>query len=104
MSHLSFARQISSLGKTKHKILLHFSAEELLLLLRAERVPGDEKCCVMVRGMGVVLDVLALLPHAEVVEGGGGVETHSGPFLFGVKRQQGCDRENYNNVLSSNLK
>lgn len=36
----------------------------------------------MVRGMAVILDVLALLPHTEVVESGGSVEADSGPFLF----------------------
>lgn len=45
-------------------------------------VPGDEERGVVVGRMAVVLDVLALLPDAEVVEGGGGVEAHRRPFLF----------------------
>lgn len=40
----------------------------------------------MVRGMAVILDVLALLPHTEVVESGGSIEADSGPFLFRGKR------------------
>lgn len=45
-------------------------------------VPGDEECSVMVRGMAVILDILALLPDAEVVESSGSIETHCGPFLL----------------------
>lgn len=48
----------------------------------ATGVPGDEERGVVVGGMAVVLDVLALLPHAEVVESGGGVEAHRRAFLF----------------------
>lgn len=51
-----------------------------------ECAPGDEKCCVVVRRMVVVLDILALLPDTEVVERGGSVEAHSGPLLFQLKR------------------
>lgn len=36
----------------------------------------------MVRGVAVVLDVLALLPDAEVVERRRSVEAHRRPFLF----------------------
>lgn len=36
----------------------------------------------MVRGMAVVLDVLALLPDAEVVERRRSVEAHRRSFLF----------------------
>lgn len=49
------------------------------------RVPGDEECCVMVRGMAVILDVLALLPDTEVVESCGSIEAHCGSFLFWIK-------------------
>lgn len=52
-------------------------------------IPGDEKCCVMVRRMAVILDILALLPNAEVVESRGSIEAHCGPFLLGVKHQWG---------------
>lgn len=45
-------------------------------------VPGDEEGGVMVRGVAVVLDVLLLLPGAEVVQSGGGVEAHGGAVLF----------------------
>lgn len=48
----------------------------------ATGVPGDEERGVVVGRMAVVLDVLALLPDAEVVESGGGVEAHRRPFLF----------------------
>lgn len=33
----------------------------------AKYIPGDEERGVVVRGMAVILDVLALLPDAEVV-------------------------------------
>lgn len=39
----------------------------------------------MVRGVVVILDVLALLPHTEVVQSRGSVEAHGGSFLFGTK-------------------
>lgn len=48
----------------------------------ATGVPGDEERGVVVRGMAVVLDVLALLPDAEVVERRRSVEAHRRPFLF----------------------
>lgn len=51
-------------------------------LAAATGVPGDEERGVVVGGVAVVLDVLALLPDAEVVERGGGVEAHRRPFLF----------------------
>lgn len=44
--------------------------------------PGDEERGVVVRGMAVVLDVLALLPDAEVVESRRSVEAHRRAFLF----------------------
>lgn len=47
-----------------------------------ECVPGDEECGVVVRGMAVILDVLALLPDTEVVESRGSIEAHCGPLLF----------------------
>lgn len=60
---------------------------------RGECAPGDEQCSVMVRGMAVVLHILALLPNAEVVEGRGSVEAHVGPFLLGEKHQWALDQE-----------
>ena len=39
----------------------------------------------MVRGMAVILDVLGLLPDAEVVESGGSIKANCRPFLFGMK-------------------
>lgn len=39
----------------------------------------------MVRGVAVILDVLALLPDTEVVKRRGSVEAHCGPLLLGVK-------------------
>lgn len=66
-----------------------------------ECVPGDEESSVMVGGVAVVLDVLALLPHTEVVESSGSAETHCGPFLRWVKHQRGCYQETY---VSSNVK
>lgn len=45
-------------------------------------LPGDEERGVVVGGMAVVLDVSALLPDAEVVESGGGVEAHRRALLF----------------------
>lgn len=47
----------------------------------------------MVRGMAVVLEVLALLPDTEVVERRGGIEAHSGSFLFLAKPHGGCDQK-----------
>lgn len=48
----------------------------------------------MVRGMAVVLDVLTLLPHTEVVESRGRVETHCGSFLPQREtKHQGCDHK-----------
>lgn len=70
-----------------------------------EYVPGDKECSVIVRGMAVILDVLTLLPDAEVVESSGSIETHCGPFLLWVKHQWKCDQEiglTYRNVESSN--
>lgn len=48
--------------------------------------PGDEEGRVVVRGMAVVLHILALLPDAEVVQSGGGVEAHSRSFLLRRRR------------------
>lgn len=45
-------------------------------------VPGNEESSVMVGRMAVILDILALLPDAEVVQSGGSIEAHSGSFLF----------------------
>lgn len=87
MSHLSFARQMSSL-KTQTKTFsdlirdLRNAALLFIATIGDGCIPGDEECCVMVRGMAVILDILALLPHTEVVESGGSVEADSGPFLF----------------------
>lgn len=69
-----------------------------------ERVPGDEECGVVVRGMAVILDVLALLPDTEVVEGRGSVEAHCGSFLFWMKHHWECDQETgyaYCKIVSS---
>lgn len=48
----------------------------------ASDVPGDEQRGVVVGGMAVVLDILALLPDAEVVQSGGSVEAHGRSFLL----------------------
>lgn len=48
---------------------------------KTTRAPGDEQRCVMVGGMTVILDVLCLLPHAEVVESRCGIEAHHWSFL-----------------------
>lgn len=58
----------------------------------ATGLPGDEERGVVVGGVAVVLDVLALLPDAEVVESGGGVEAHRRAFLFThiEKTTSGC--------------
>lgn len=48
----------------------------------ASDVPGDEQRGVVVGGMAVVLDILALLPDAEVVQSRGSVEAHGRSFLL----------------------
>lgn len=87
MSHLSFARQMSSLKVHKDTHLQNMNASKTAdlsgaLLVLATDVPGDEERRVVVRGMAVVLDILALLPDAEVVKSRGSVEAHSRPFLL----------------------
>ena len=95
VSHLSFARQMSSLKyKKTQRCQPFFSFLYFPLKVRMgdECAPGDEECRVVVKGMAVVLDVLALLPHAEVVESRGSVEAHCGPFLFWVKHHCECNQ------------
>lgn len=87
MSHLSFARQMSSLKAHKNTHLHNMNASKAVdlsgaLIVLATDVPGDEERGVVVRGMAVVLDVLALLPDAEVVKSRGSVEAHIRSFLF----------------------
>lgn len=87
MSHLSFARQMSSLKAHKNAHLRNMKTSKTAdlsgaLMVLATDVPGDEERGVVVRGMAVVLHILALLPDAEVVKSGGGVEAHSRAFLF----------------------
>lgn len=41
----------------------------------------------MVGGVAVILDILALLPGAEVVQSCGSIETHCRSFLFKVKQK-----------------
>lgn len=58
----------------------------------------------MVRGVAVILDVLALLPDTEVVESRGSIEAHCGPFLLWMKHNCGCEQKTgstYYNVVSS---
>lgn len=70
-----------------------YSAVTLLLFLSFnvrmgdECVPGDEESGVVMRGMAVILDILALLPRAKVVECCGSVKAHRGSFLFRVKNK-----------------
>lgn len=87
MSHLSFARQMSSLKAHKDTHLQNMNTSKTIVLVLATRIPGDEKRGVVVRGMAVVLDILALLPHAEVVKSCGSVEAHSRSFLFITSHQ-----------------
>lgn len=54
-----------------------------------EHVPCNKESCVMVRGMAVILDILALLPGAEVVERCGSIKAHNRSFLFEVKHKWG---------------
>lgn len=83
MSHLSLARQMSSLGGEHKNARVGGTWTQVMGgMVAATGVPGDEERGVVVGGMAVVLDVLALLPDAEVVERGGGVEAHRRPFLF----------------------
>lgn len=87
MSHLSFARQMSSLKAHKNTHLHNMNASKAVdlsraLVVLATDVPGDEERGVVVRGMAVVLDVLALLPDAEVVKSRGSVEAHIRSFLL----------------------
>lgn len=90
MSHLSFARQMSSLKAHKNARMQNMNTFETIdsdgaLIVLAADAPGDEQCCVVVRGMAVVLDVLALLPDAEVVKSRGSVKAHSRSFLVMAK-------------------
>ncbi len=55
-------------------------------------VPSDKECCVMVRGMAVILDILTLLPDTEVVKSRGSIEAHCRSFLFWMKHS-GCDQK-----------
>lgn len=78
---------MSSLKAHKNTHLLNINASKTgnlsgALIVLATDVPGDEERGVVVRGMAVVLDVLALLPDAEVVKSRGSVEAHSRSFLF----------------------
>lgn len=83
MSHLSLARQMSSLEGHKHTRWRDANTSQGRKRSAGGRgVPGDEERGVVVGGMAVVLDVLALLPDAEVVESGGGVEAHRRAFLL----------------------
>lgn len=86
MSHLSFARQMSSLKAHRNTHLQNMNTFETVdssegLVVLAGDVPGDEERRVVVRGMAVILDILALLPDAEVVKSRGSVEAHSRSFL-----------------------
>lgn len=58
-------------------------------------VPGDEECSVMMRGMAVVLDILALLPDAEVVESCGSIEVHCGSFLIWMEHHDKDQESRY---------
>lgn len=62
----------------------------------------------MVRGVAVILDVLALLPNTEVVESGCCIEAHCGSFLFWMKYCLGFDQETRHlkqkHLLSSSCK
>ena len=49
--------------------------------VRAGGSPGDEEGGVVVGRVAVVRNILGLLPHAEVVEGLGGVEVHRWALL-----------------------
>lgn len=85
MSHLSFARQMSSLKThTKKHTFAEYEATDFsgAPTALASDVPGDEERGVVVGGMAVVLDILALLPDAEVVQSRGSVEAHGRSFLL----------------------
>lgn len=64
----------------------HSAIRKVSEIVEKTCAPGDEQCCVMVRGMTVILDILCLLPHTEVVESGGSIEAHRGSFLSQKKR------------------
>lgn len=78
--------------KNRHTTVLPFLKRSFLELVGSafkvrtgdKHVPCDKESCVMMRRVAVILDILALLPCAEVVERRGSVEAHCGSILLEV--------------------
>ena len=58
-------------------------------------VPCYEQCSVVVRGVTVVLNVLALLPHTEVMEGVSSIEVHIRPLLGNRRPWSESEQESF---------